>query len=196
MVLVIQSTWSGAGVTGGGKTTLAFANPSSGTNAEVIANALDEMWTGLCANILSADVSVQVDSAGSVYASGDGSLQEVYDLGAYDVRTGAVGGAAVPKATQALVRLGTAGIVANRLVKGRVFIPGMPSAALNTAGELSSSYRNTLRDAFTDFLDAINSTLEVWSRPKTTSPARAGSEHLVTSIDVWNQLAVLRSRRD
>lgn len=96
-----------------------------------------------------------------------------------------------PAASQGLVRWITSGIVGGRRVRGRTFIPGL-SEGISTEGRLGPATIAT-------FLGAANTLrtdvpLVVWHRP--TPPAADGSAHRVESAAVWNEFAMLTSRRD
>lgn len=96
----------------------------------------------------------------------------------------------VANAAQALVRWNTPGVVAGRQVKGRTFLPGFSTTAL-AGGEIAGAVLTILDDYVDAFLASQNS-LSIWSRPITGRP---GTQHIVQSGSVWNELAVLRRRR-
>lgn len=103
-------------------------------------------------------------------------------------------------ATQGLIRLTTDGLVNNRRVEGRTFIPS-GNEVDNNLGTTSAAYRSSVATAHFNLIGAVSATnpLVVWSRPFEGSPTvdpRVGSSHLVTGSLVNDQWSVLRSRRD
>lgn len=193
MVTLIRTAISGVGATGGGLSTLAFEDADEPDDVASLVGHVSDFWSQLCANYLHGDVTFQVESTQARYAASTGALQEVYGEDGGPSHTGVVTGAAAPKASQALIRWKTAQIVGNRLLQGRTFIPGIPAGALTAAGELNATYRVGLAGSAAALIDATNSALVVWSRPTSSRP---GSTGLVTVASIWNELAVLRSRRD
>lgn len=94
----------------------------------------------------------------------------------------------LPFATQALVRWNTGLVLGGRFLKGRTYIPGLTEGS-SVAGTLNSVDRTTILNAANALISDVNSKLAVWSR------ASAGAA-TATGADVWQQFAVLRSRRD
>ena len=116
--------------------------------------------------------------------------------------TGSDSTTALPWATQGLIRLRTAGIVNNRAVHGRIFVPGAPEVQSDN-GVPVTGYKSGLQAAINTLIASSTSTLAIWARPfpgdltaTPPKPARAGSQHAVSTADVWAQWAVMRSRRD
>lgn len=98
-----------------------------------------------------------------------------------------------PAAAQGLIRWNTGGVVDGRVVRGKMFVPSV-GGANSAEGRLSTTAIASMLAAATTFVD--NSTLAVWSRPKVGPPAVVGSAHTVLSAAIWNQFAMLTSRRD
>jgi hypothetical protein len=96
-------------------------------------------------------------------------------------------GVPVSQATMVLVRWRTGEFVAGREIRGRTFIPGIAGAAVTSGGELASANAIVFQNAADDLI--ANSGLGVWS-PKN------GQIEVATSASIWNEFAVLRSRRD
>lgn len=94
----------------------------------------------------------------------------------------------LPIASQMLVRWRTGVYVAGREVRGRTFIPGL-ATAVNSDGVPSGSAQTTVNNAASALVGALDAQLVVWSRTH-------GQARVVTVGSVWNQFAVLRSRRD
>lgn len=104
-----------------------------------------------------------------------------------------------PPATQGLIRLATGGVVRNRRVIGRIFVPRVAVGAVATGGSVSAGYQTSVTNAISALIaDQAGPRLAVWSRPMELGPIGPvnGSLHAVTSASVWSEFSVLRSRRD
>lgn len=98
-------------------------------------------------------------------------------------------------ATQGMITFETGGIVNNRLVKGRVYVPGFAESE-NTLGEPNVSAIGNLNQAGAAL--QVGSEHVVWSRPvRDASGAliRPGSQHIVTMSTAFPEWGVMRSRR-
>lgn len=102
--------------------------------------------------------------------------------------SGGTSQAQTTKATQGLIQWRTGTFPGGRELRGRTFIPGMPSGAL-TNGDPGTSYRSTLVTAGNGLMNDATCTLVVWSR-------KIGGFAPVTSVTSSAKAAVLRSRRD
>ncbi len=111
-------------------------------------------------------------------------------------------GAHLPKANQLLLRWTTAGIVHNRRVRGRIFIPGLPETANDAVGLPESAVVTAFANAATALLTTMSGRMRVWAQPfagtvgPPVNPARAGTAHAITGSAVAPFWAILRSRRD
>ena len=101
--------------------------------------------------------------------------------------TGGVAGSALPKASQGLIRLFTGAFISGRRLRGRIFVPSLTTTAINN-GVLAAATVTALQNAINALIASANSELTIWS--KTNSQTAS-----VSSAAVWNELAVLRSRR-
>lgn len=151
------------------------------------------------------DVSWTIEDEVPVFDETDGTLLEVLQF------TGSTGSGTsanemMSPATQVLLRFPTGGIVNNRRVQGRVYIPYLQDG-INANGVPESAARTQITAAYNDNLQAAairdTNAHVIWSRPfepdpadPDPPPARAGSAHTVTGGNVWSQFAVQRSRRD
>lgn len=103
----------------------------------------------------------------------------------------------LPYAVQGLMHFSTPGVVHNRRVAGRMFVPGF-TEDFSVAGEVSPGFRDAVANAVQSKLQEASTNHVVWSRPFEGSqgnPARPGSVHAVTSTRMNSQWSVLRSRR-
>jgi hypothetical protein len=97
-------------------------------------------------------------------------------------------GDGLPRATQGLAQLRTGTFVNGREIRGRMFIPGPAEANNDSDGTPSSAYISGAAASFQDLIDwGVN--WSVWSRT-------AGDLYEITSVGIWPEWAVLRSRRD
>jgi hypothetical protein len=108
---------------------------------------------------------------------------------------GTGGSAGMPIAAMALVRLRTGIIVHGRALKGRWFLGPVASGIVNTAGQISAAQQATFNTPANALLTggATSSQPKVWHRANDDGP---GSSEFIVSCSAWNELAVMRSRRD
>ena len=121
--------------------------------------------------------------------------------------TGAGSGAGepLPYTNQLLIRLITSSFINGRRVRGRIFVPGLGESD-NAVGGVLAATRTLANNAATTLITSSASTLAVWARPYDALDSngqpipghtpRLGSQHSVSTSQVWTQWAVLRSRRD
>lgn len=108
----------------------------------------------------------------------------------------------LPHSNQALVQWTTNGIVHNRRVRGRTFIPGALESGSGPTGTPLASVGTPLQTAIDTYLSTMSGRARIWSRPVTaesatpTVPARPGSAWPILSGKVAPYWAILRSRRD
>lgn len=102
--------------------------------------------------------------------------------------TGVVAAQLLPYASQALVRWATGSFVAGKQIKGRTFIPGITKNG-DTDGKLDGPTQTLIQGAANTLNGVTTPPLVVWSK-------RWALTATVSSASVWNQFAVLRSRRD
>jgi hypothetical protein len=108
----------------------------------------------------------------------------------------------LPPQTQALIQWTTNGIVHNRRVKGRTFIPGVREADNSATGTPVVGPGTPIQTAIDTLLSAMSGRMRIWSRPfpgdpaKPSNPERLGSAWPIMSGKVAPYWATLRSRRD
>lgn len=192
MVTLVKAAFSGPVVTGGGVGTLAFEDPVDDDAAVFLAATVTTFWASI-AEDLDEDVEVQVLANIAQYTESTGTLERVWATPAGAPAVGGVSGSSVARASQALIRWRTDEIVGGRVLQGRTFIPGVPATALTDAGGLSALYQEAFKESADALIDDTGGVLEIWHRPQNGG---GGSVGLVTAASVWDQLAVLRSRRD
>lgn len=153
--------------------------------AQDIADAM-YTFTDEIRGTISSSQSMQLRSEIYQLDEADGSLQDVASVTTLAV-TGAGGEGQVGQALAALIRWRTSTVVGGRFLQGRSYIPGLAVTAQNAQGELAAAANSTLNAAATN-LRGIGQ-LGVWS-------PTAGQVSLVTSNNVWSELAVQRRRRE
>lgn len=195
----VQTVWTG--VAGSPYyTNLYCIGPLSTNNG----NSLADAWRAFL-------VSLQSSMASGMTATIDPELLEFNE--ADGVVTGAGNtiqspvamtglGDQLPHNVQLLIQWTTNGIVHNRRVKGRTFLPGMLEANNSPVGVPLPAVDTPVQTAINTLLSTMSGRMRVWSRPldsehsSPSNPARPGSAHAILSGDVAAYWATLRSRRD
>lgn len=94
----------------------------------------------------------------------------------------------IPYSNQVLARLRTGVYLGGKEIRGRIFIPGFTQISQNSDGVIGSAAAGVATNLNALIANA-NAQLVVWAKSK-------GTYAVVNSGSVWNQFAVLRSRRD
>lgn len=107
---------------------------------------------------------------------------------------GSATGDPLPRQTQGYVTWGTAGIVNNRRVRGRTFVPDPAEPSNDVNGRPSSAYTTALAAGISALLSAGSTATVpvIWHRPVNRL---GGSNHTVLNGTAHNSWSVLRSRR-
>nr|CRY96139.1 hypothetical protein [uncultured prokaryote] len=198
LMIRVRTFLTGTAVVGGGINDLYFRTVD-GTEAQDAVNLCASVWddmTTYCGRWTAtweSEVAIVEDSDGNIesYAPVTAPAPVIADQSIN----------VTAPATQGLVRFNTGGVVNNRRVKGRMFVPGIlafnvtPNGAFNGAAALQTTLTATLLGP------SVEPDLLVWSRPfaptaQRPGVAREGSSFLVSGIGVDDKFAVLRSRRD
>lgn len=162
-----------------------FFDTAGGTAGQAVA-AAGAFWGAVDAYISN---SVSWGTENEVYSINEANGQPTAVTQVTSVTgTGSQVGPLLSRATQGLIRLGTGVFVNGREVRGRIFVPGMTTAALNN-GAIDSGAASALDAAALALHTGPNATLVVWSR-------KNGRMEGVIASSTWGQFAVLRSRRD
>lgn len=106
--------------------------------------------------------------------------------------SGSETGSQLAGATQGLIRWTTGQVVNGRILRGRTFVPG-PSEIMNDDGRPNTTYSTPVQAAADGLLAAAAAELVIWHRP---TDSELGTFESVQAGSVWNEWAVLRSRRD
>lgn len=157
---------------------------------QALVDAIGAFW-GVIDGVIDSSVSWAVEASVDTILPTTGSLTASTGV-TPPSGFGALPGDMGPAAAQGLVRWTTDAVVNGRRVRGRTFVPGI-SDGVPTEGRLPSATIATwLAAANTLRADAD---LVVWHRPGPLG-VPPGSAHEVTGAGVWNEFAVLTSRRD
>lgn len=102
---------------------------------------------------------------------------------------GSSSGDPLPRASQALIRWSTPAIVAGRRLRGRTFLPCIIESFNTVNGKPDASLLSAWATNLSTFISACQGELCIWS------PTH-GSVANVTGGVLWDEWAVMRSRRD
>ena len=192
MVTAVRTLFTGAPVQGGGVSTMHFEDPVDDPQAVVMLGWVRSFWDAIKGN-LDEDLTINVEANPQQYVASTGALQRIYTAAAPASVVGTATGNSVPRASQGLVRWLTSDIVAGRMLKGRNFIPAIGTALVTDTGLLTPAAVTAIDAGAEGLITNSGGTLVVWHRPVNGA---GGVTHLVTSASVWDNFAVLRSRRD
>lgn len=171
---------------GGDKLSTMFFGAFGTTSAETALAATNAFWTSARALISSAlHIETQVDVATIDETTGLITALTAADNYSAD-GTNSVDRA--PAATQGLLRFQTGVYAGGRAVQGHLFIPGV-TEDYNSNGRPSTDYKTYLATYGDDLLGASGASFGIYSR----------KNHLfypANHCSVWDEWAVLRSRRD
>ena len=181
-------------------TNLYCLGPLSTNNGVALSNAWREFLLQL-ASLTASGMTAQIDSELLEFDETTGVVTGTGTL-SQPLQTMTGLGDQLPHMTQALIQWSTNGIVHNRRVRGRTFIPGVLEAHNSATGAPLPGVGTPLQAAVDTFLSTMSGRLRIWSREvkaeqaTATVPARLGSAHAVSAGKVAPYWAVLRSRRD
>lgn len=202
----VDSVITGAAISGGGIQQFYF--DVGGGDPDDCVTAVKNFWTAAGAQIATGTQFVvqglvaQVDAEnGDVLLMHPGTNQTVNASGS---------GTIAPPEVQGVLRLRTGSYSDGREIRGRVFLPGVPAAAV-ASGAPHPDYVTAMQAAGAALVADATCTLVVYRRERQAyagvgSPGmvgyrpphdyRAGSFAAVTTTQCWSKFGVLRSRRD
>src|SRR6266540_20635 len=153
--------------------------------ADAAASAVRALWDGMKGKIAN-DCAIQVDRQVTRFTE-SGSIVGAFTAGAQAVVVGTDTLELAPPSLQGLISWRTGVFSGNREVRGRMFVPGVTTGAINE-GVVDSPYAVAIQTAVDAFI-AGATVPSIWSPTKSLLAS-------ITSGLVWTQFAVLRSRRD
>lgn len=196
----VQTTWSGVAGTPY-YTNLYAIGPLSAGNGGDLADAWHQFLLSM-SNQLASGLLATIDpellefdeTTGNVTGAGN-TIQTPVGFSA--------AGDQLPHSQQALIRWTTNGIVHNRRVRGRTFIPGVLETQNSPTGTPAALIGTPLQSAIDAMLVTMSGRMRIWSQPFAGStdpdrpnPPRPGSAWPIQAGSVAPFWAVLRSRRD
>lgn len=176
--------WQGTYVVGGGVSSFYF-NSAAGTPAQAVTAVVDFLNGSEDRRHSSITWSCGADI--DTLNVGTGAL-EATDNFTPATGTGTNGGQPLPPATQGLLRITTGIVVAGRLLRGRIFLPGNTEND-NDLGAPVSAYQTDYNALADTMIGLGTADWSVWSRTHGTLAS-------VNSAAIWTKWASLRSRRD
>lgn len=188
MVHEIVTRWTAPRMPGGMVSVMYFNDEAQITAQRA---ALGQLWTDAGA-VLHESVSWSVEPTGRVVSMATGQTIGLWTDPANQSGSGNYNtGGPVANATQALIQWRTGVYQNGREARGRTFVPGLSTSALQQ-GEMTPGFQNSLQSAVDAFVASVPG-FSIFSRPKSIA---TGSMNPVTAGTVWREFAVLRSRRD
>lgn len=164
-----------------------FHADSTVTTASALRDGVQAFWASTADRRVSDLISLgeaQVDELDP----GTGALIGSSAVASFNVpATGS--GSAAPAATQGLLRIGTNTILGGRRIEGKLFLPGVRQNDVTGLGLVLLAYRTAYENAAADLRSATGNGWCVWTRAN-------GGTVTTSQASVWEQFAVLRSRRD
>lgn len=197
----VQTVWTG--VAGAPYYTNLYAlGPGTTLNGQDLANAWHAFMTSLL-SFLTSGLVATIDGEILEFNEADGVVTGAGTYSAPPVVFTGLGND-LPHSSQGLIQWTTNGLVHNRRVKGRTYIPGVLAAYSNADGIPLSSIDTPVEAAIDTFLSTMSGRMRIWARPFTqkdpdkmeSNPSRPGSAHAVTDGNMAPYWAILRSRRD
>lgn len=179
----VRTVWTG--VAGTPWYTNHYFNPAT-VDATDLTSDVGEFWSSIVDQI-TGGVQGTVEAGVAIINPVDGEISAVL-AGEEQNFAGANVAGATPPAVQGLLRLETGAYVGGRRIRGRMNIPRVPATSVGTDSGPTDAYRADIIAAAEALLAAQPSWC-VWSK-------KNGNVAEIDSVSVWEQFAVLRSRRD
>lgn len=171
------------GTAGGPWVSQQWIDAGTTPDANDAADAVRLFWSGV-SGLIGSGVTIQVEAEVPLFSDPATPTSVASTLSAPISTAG--GTAVLPPATQGLVRLRTGTFNGTRRVLGKIYIPYMTEESCVAGGTMWPDAAGVIDGAAEDLRAAG---LVVASRALNVFAP-------VTGTDVWNQFAVLRSRRD
>ena len=166
--------------------TMWHTTPAVADQRQALADFLDT-----CSTSLDDNVSWNIRPVGREMDDVTGALTADWGDATVQSGGGANAGDVVPDASQILVRWNTSTIINSRFVRGRTFIPGASTAAVDEGNLLAANVLAITVGA--QALIASANAFGVWHRPV---DGLGGDFSVATTTSVWDEFAVLRQRRN
>lgn len=192
----VQTTWTGVAASPY-YTNLYAIGPLTTNNGQDLATAWRTFLQSLSGTLRTGMVAqidpelLEFDETTGIVTGAGNTIQAAVNFTA--------AGDPLPPSNQLLIRWSTNGIVHNRRVRGRTFLPGGLEIHNGTAGQPVSQIGTPVTSGLDAFLTTMTGRLRIWAQPfegAENNPARPGSSHAVAGFTLAPFWAVLRSRRD
>ena len=196
----VQTIWTGVG--GSPYYTNLYAlGPAATNNGNDLAQAWSVFLASL-AGVLRSGLQAAIDTELLEFDETNGNVTGAGTTTAVGTNfTGA--GDPLPPANQLLIHWTTNGIVHNRRVRGRTFLPGALESHNSGIGTALPIVGTPVQTGLTQLLTTMAGRMRVWSQPfvqtdptNIKNPTRLGSAHAISASSVDGKWAILRSRRD
>lgn len=158
----------------------------SGSTPAGVSTAINGFFDALTV-FQNQDLIWDFDGTLDVVESSTGELQGVVSATA-QTGQGTLSTEVLPPATQGLIQWRTGVFTGGREIRGKTFVPALTELAAS-AGQVVGPTQSGLQNAATALVGTPSAQLAIYSRRYNTIAA-------VSDSSVWNQFAVLRSRRD
>lgn len=197
----VQTVWTG--VAGAPYYTNLYAiGPLTTNNGNDLANAWHAFLVSLTA-LLTSGMTATFDPELLEFDETTGNVTGAGNTLAAPVTFTGLGND-LPHSSQGLIQWTTNGIVHNRRVRGRTFIPGVLAAHSDADGRPLPGIDTPVETAIDTLLSTMSGRMRVWSRPfeqkdpdkVDKNPSRLGSAWPIVDGNMAPYWAVLRSRRD
>lgn len=187
MVAQITLRWSGVPNSPGG---VWLAHAASVADAVTLGNAIPSAFGAGMGGYFIDSATISWDGEVREYNSATGVLIGAATSSPETASYGTATDDPVANATQVLMRWGTGAVVSGRRLRGRTYVPGLHKSAL-AGGELLAAAQTAIQTTV-DEIVALG-LLHIWHRPVNGG---GGQDRPVTGGSVWNELAVIRNRRN
>lgn len=180
----VQVIWAGLPTAGGGLSTFYF-NTTVGTAA----NCVSAVGNFLTATEDQRTTTLTWSTHPDVVTLSDAGVLEGTTSTSPASGVGIASSDQLSPTTQGLLRVLSSTVVAGRILRGRVFLPGATEGQNQANGVPTTVYKSDYDAAAAALIADANTTWVVWSRTHATFAT-------VVSASTWASWAVLRSRRD
>ena len=196
----VRATWTG--LAGTPYLSTWWFESETGQVGEIV-TAVRKFLTS-CRPAFSNGLTVNLEADQGIFNADTGDLIGVESASPGAAITGTASGEVLPLQCQTVLKLATGGIVNNRRVRGRFFIPA-PTELISDGTPLATLKGAVNAAAATLIVDSVaTGAWVVYSRPikaEDIKPGsdvvpRAGSIHNVQAATAWNKFGIQRRRRD
>jgi hypothetical protein len=171
-----------------------FCAPAHGEITTAHANTfLEDLRTSYAVepNLYATGVTITFPATLPVFNSLTGELLYFVGDESAQAQVTGTGNSSESRASQALLRLQTSDVRANRLVRGHVFLGPMAGNLIDSDGTIASYMREDITEAFSGVIDPLAGRVVVWSRPINEDGGQVSD---VNTVSVRNIPATLRGR--